>query len=110
MRAARSFLIVPCLLVLGLAGVGAQANPTAAPSLDPDCVRFDDPTAVVDGEIVFAGFTAYRSGLDHAVGAWSPARGFSVRCGRWCPKVPRFPRRRTSSTATPTSPGRRSRA
>jgi hypothetical protein len=78
MRAARSFLIVPCLLVLGLAGVGAQANPTAAPSLDPDCVRFDDPSAVVDGEIVFAGFTAYRSGLDHAVGAWSPARGFSV--------------------------------
>jgi hypothetical protein len=80
--------MVPFLLVLGLAGVGAQSTPTptpspnpartAVPSLDPDCVRFDDPTAVVNGEIVFAGYTAYRFALDHAVAAWSPERGFAV--------------------------------
>ena len=28
--------------------------------LDPSCIRFDDPNAVVNGEIVYAGFTAYE--------------------------------------------------
>jgi hypothetical protein len=48
------------------------------PSLDPACVRFDDPNAVVNAEIVYAGFTAYEAALDHAVEAWSPARGFAI--------------------------------
>ena len=47
-------------------------------SLDPACIRFDDPNAVVNGEIVHAEFTAYDFGLEHAVGAWSPARGFAI--------------------------------
>jgi hypothetical protein len=67
-----------CLLVqLGAAGAAAMQT-TPLPSLDPACIRFDDPNAVVNGEIVYADFTAYRSGLDHAVDAWSPARGFAV--------------------------------
>jgi hypothetical protein len=37
-----------------------------SPGLDPSCIRFDDPNAVVNGEIVYAGFTAYELGLDHA--------------------------------------------
>jgi hypothetical protein len=67
-----------CLLVQ-LGSAGAAAMQTAPlPSLDPACIRFDDPNAVVNGEIVYADFTAYTSGLDHAVDAWSPARGFAV--------------------------------
>jgi hypothetical protein len=56
----------------------ARQSVTPAPALDPACIRFDDPNAVRDGEILFVDFTAYRFGLDHAVDAWSPARGFSV--------------------------------
>jgi hypothetical protein len=79
-RARRSLLIVLCTLVQLLMAAGATARQTAPspPSLDPACVRFDDPNAVVNGEIVYAGFTAYASALDHAVTAWSPARGFAV--------------------------------
>ena len=69
------------LLPLQLLGsTGARATQTAPPfrSLDPACIRFDDPNAVVNGEIVYAAFTAYEFGLDHAVNAWSPARGFAV--------------------------------
>ena len=79
-RAGRSLLIVLCLLlhVLGSAGATATQTAPSLPSLDPACIRFDDPNAVVNGEIVYAGFTAYESGLDHAVDAWSPARGFAV--------------------------------
>jgi hypothetical protein len=81
-RAGRDLLIVlGMLLPLALPGsTGAGATQTAPPSrfLDPACIRFDDPNAVVNGEIVYAAFTAYESGLDHAVDAWSPARGFAV--------------------------------
>src|SRR5918998_326923 len=81
-RAGRGLLIVLCLLlqVPLLGSTGVRATQTAPPSrsLDPACVRFDDPNAVVNGEIIYAGFTAYEAGLDHAVNAWSPARGFAV--------------------------------
>jgi hypothetical protein len=46
--------------------------------VDPSCIRFDDPNAVLNGEIVYAGFTTYERGLDHALAAWSPDRGFTV--------------------------------
>ncbi len=81
-RPARGLLIVLCLLLQAplLGSTGARATQTAPPSrsLDPACIRFDDPNAVVNGEIVYAAFTAYEFGLDHAVDAWSPARGFAV--------------------------------
>jgi hypothetical protein len=77
-RAGRSVPIVLCLLLLGLAGATATQTATPLPSLDPSCVRFDDPNAVANGEIVYAGFTAYELGLDHAVDAWSPDRGFAI--------------------------------
>jgi hypothetical protein len=79
MRTDGGFLIVACLLVLGITGTGAQATPTTASSaLDADCSRFNDPSAVVDGEIVYTSFTAYDWALDHAVKAWSPDRGFAI--------------------------------
>jgi hypothetical protein len=65
-------------MLLGAPGAMAMQTALSLPSLDPACVRFDDPNAVVNGEIVYAGFTAYQSGVDHAVDAWSPARGFAV--------------------------------
>src|SRR5688500_12859223 len=77
-RALRSLPIVLALLLLGLAGATARQTTTSLPSLDPSCVRFDDPNAVVNGEIVYAGFTAYERGLDHALAAWSPDRGFAI--------------------------------
>jgi hypothetical protein len=79
-RAGRALLIVVCMLVPLLGSTGARATQTAplARSLDPACIRFDDPNAVVNGEIVYAEFTAYDFGLEHAVDAWSPARGFAV--------------------------------
>jgi hypothetical protein len=71
--------MVLCLLwLLGSAGATAMQTAPSPASLDPACIRFDDPNAVVNGEIVYAGFTAYASGLDHAVAAWSPARGFAI--------------------------------
>ena len=80
MRAARSLLALLCLLTLGIAGAAASqvTTPSPSPNLDPACIRFDDPNAVLNGEIVYAGFTAYEDGLAHAVEAWSPARGFAV--------------------------------
>src|SRR5215217_3560742 len=81
---ARSLLIVLCLLLplhLQLLGSATATSTQSAPSpgsLDPACVRFNDPNAVVNGEIVYAGFTAYDSALDHALDAWSPARGFAI--------------------------------
>ncbi len=84
MRAARSLPVVSCLL-LGIASAMASQVPMPSPAptpssdLDPACIRFDDPNAVIAGEIVYAGFTAYTIGLDHAVDAWSAARGFAVR-------------------------------
>jgi hypothetical protein len=79
-HAGRSLLIVLCMFsqLLGSASAGATQTAPATRSLDPACIRFDDPNAVVNGEIVYAGFTAYESGLDHALDAWSPARGFAV--------------------------------
>ena len=79
-RAGRALLIVVCMLVPLLGSTGAKATQTApvARSLDPACIRFDDPNAVVNGEIVYAEFSAYDFGLEHAVDAWSPARGFAV--------------------------------
>src|SRR5215204_1806696 len=79
-RAGRILLIVLCLLLPLLGSAGARATQTAplSRSLDPACIRFDDPNAVVNGEIVYAGFTAYDAALDHAVDAWSPARGFAI--------------------------------
>jgi hypothetical protein len=81
-RAGRSLLIVLGMLVhvqlLASAGAAATLTAPSLPSLDPSCIRFDDPNAVVNGEIVYAGFTAYEAGLDHAIDAWSPARGFAV--------------------------------
>ena len=78
--AGQSLLILLGMLfpLLGSAGATATLTAQSPPSLDPACIRFNDPNAVVNGEIVYAGFTAYASGLDHAVDAWSPARGFAV--------------------------------
>ena len=79
-RAGRSLVIVLFMLLPLLGSTGATATLTqpGSRSLDPACIRFDDPNAVVNGEIVYAGFTAYEFGLDHAVEAWSPARGFAI--------------------------------
>src|SRR5215207_5282335 len=79
-RAGRSFFIVLCVLLQVLGSTGARATQSAPSpwSLDPACIRFIDPNAVVNGEIVYAGFTAYEAGLDHAVAAWSPVRGFAI--------------------------------
>ena len=79
-RAGRSLVIVLFMLLplLGSTGATATLTQSASRSLDPACIRFDDPNAVVNGEIVYAGFTAYEFGLDHAVEAWSPARGFAI--------------------------------
>jgi hypothetical protein len=68
----------PHLQLLGSAGATATQSASSPGPLDPACIRFDDPNAVVNGEIVYAGFTAYQSGLDHALAAWSPARGFAI--------------------------------
>src|ERR671910_3273306 len=76
-RAGQSLLIVLCTLLGSASATATQTAPLPS-SLDPACIRFDDPNAVVNGEIVYAGFTAYEAGLDHAVDAWSPARGFAV--------------------------------
>jgi hypothetical protein len=79
-RAGRSLFIVLCVLLQVLGSTGARATQSApsSRSLDPACIRFIDPNAVVNGEIVYVGFTAYEAGLDHAVAAWSPARGFAI--------------------------------
>jgi hypothetical protein len=70
-RAGRSLIIVLCMFLQLLGSTGATATQTqpSSQSLDPACIRFDDPNAVVNGEIVYAGFTAYEFGLDHAVRA-----------------------------------------
>jgi hypothetical protein len=75
--------IVALLVLPGFVGAGTQAQTpaeasTPAARIDADCIRFNDPNAVVNGEIVYASFTDYTTGLEHAVDAWSPARGFSV--------------------------------
>jgi hypothetical protein len=81
-RAGRGLLIVLCMLLnlqlLGLTGAMATQTAPSSQSLDPACIRFDDPNAVVNGEIVYAGFTGYEFGLDHAIDAWSPAHGFAI--------------------------------
>jgi hypothetical protein len=79
-RAGQILPIMLGILLQLLGSVGATATQTASPpaSLDPACIRFDDPNAVVNGEIAYAGFTAYEAALDHAVDAWSPARGFAI--------------------------------
>jgi hypothetical protein len=66
------------LQLLGSVGATATQPASSLASLDPACIRFNDPNAVVNGEIVYAGFTAYEAALDHAVDAWSPARGFAT--------------------------------
>jgi hypothetical protein len=61
--------------------MGTAATPQASdplPVLDADCVRFTEPSAVVDGEIVYVNFSTYTAGLEHALDAWSPALGFAV--------------------------------
>ena len=80
MPAARSLSLVLCLLALGLASAAAQqvTPPSPSRSLDPACIRFIDPTAVMQGEIMYAGFTAYEDALAHAIEVWSPSRGFAV--------------------------------
>ena len=78
MRVERCLTIVPCLVLLVLGGLGTRAGAPSAQPLDPDCVQFHDPTAVSAGEVVYVGFTAYGAGLDHAVDAWAPERGFAV--------------------------------
>jgi len=79
-RTGRILPVVLGMLLQLLGSVGATAMQTASSlaSLDPACIRFDDPNAVVNGEIVYAGFTAYEAALDHALDAWSPARGFAI--------------------------------
>lgn len=52
--------------------------PDSLPSLDADCIRFLDPTAVVNDEIVYTSFSEYDAALTHAVRAWSPERGFGI--------------------------------
>ena len=83
-RAGQILPIVLSMLLQLLGSVGATATQTASSlvSLDPACIRFDDPNAVVNGEIVYTGFTAYEAALDHAVDAWSPARGSRRRLPR----------------------------
>jgi hypothetical protein len=79
-RTGRILPIMLGMLLQLLGSIGATATQSASPlaSLDPACIRFDDPNAVVNGEIVYAGFTAYEAALDHALDAWSPARGFAI--------------------------------
>jgi hypothetical protein len=79
----KCLLFVTCLLLLRLPNAGAQSPATPTPTapqiqLDADCIRFDNPNAVVDGEIVYTSFTVYTAALQHAVDAWSPARGFAI--------------------------------
>jgi hypothetical protein len=84
MSASFGGVFVVALLVLpGFVGAGTQAQTpaeasTPAARIDADCIRFNDPNAVVNGEIVYASFTDYTTGLEHAVDAWSPARGFAI--------------------------------
>ena len=81
--------------MLGAAGARATQTAPSLPSLDPACVRFDDPNAVVNGEIVYAGFTAYESGLDHAIEP-GPRRGDSPSpSARRSPPVMPFQKRQT---------------
>ena len=87
-------LVLLLVQLLGSAGVMATQTASSPASLDPACIRFDDPNAVVNGEIVYAGFTAYEAGLDHAVDAWSPARGFAIAFARRFPPGMRFLRTR----------------
>ena len=80
MTATRSLLIVFCLLTAGLPGAAARqvSPPSPPPFLDPACIRFNDPTAVMGGEIVYAGFTAYEDALAHA-----GERGFGFYVHVW---------------------------
>ena len=71
-------MIVLCVPLIWLTGNSAGQALSATPSLDPACIRFDDPNAVVNGEIVYVDFTAYDFALAHALAAWSPERGFAV--------------------------------
>lgn len=71
-------LLLVLVQLLGSASVMATQTGPSPVSLDPACIRFDDPDAVVNGEIAYAGFTVYQAALDHAVAAWSPARGFAI--------------------------------
>ncbi len=75
---ALGMLLLLLVQLLGSAGVMAAQTGPSPVSLDPACIRFDDPDAVINGEIAYAGFTAYEAALDHAVAAWSPARGFAI--------------------------------
>lgn len=74
--------LTPIVIFLGLPLLwihSTLASPaTTLPSLDPACIRFDDPNAVMDHEIVYADFTAYDVALAHAIDAWSPERGFTI--------------------------------
>jgi hypothetical protein len=71
-------LVVLLLGALGGAVAAQVGDPSPARVLDPACIRFDDPNAVVEGEVPFVAFTAYRFALDHAIDVWSPERGFAV--------------------------------
>jgi hypothetical protein len=61
-RAVRGFLILLCMLLplqlLGSTGARATQSTPSSRFLDPACIRFNDPNAVVNGEIVYAEFTA----------------------------------------------------
>jgi hypothetical protein len=75
--------LVALLVLIGFAGAGTRTHTpaeasTPAARIDADCIRFNDPNAVVNGEIVYASFTDFTTGLEHAVDAWSPARGFAI--------------------------------
>jgi hypothetical protein len=78
MQRAASFVLLPCLLLLGLTGALGQPGVTLLPQLDADCVQFLNPPAAIDGEITYVSFTEYADGLARAVDAWSPERGFAV--------------------------------
>ena len=77
LRLSLGLVMALLVLIAGLAGAAAQVDRPAA-RLDVDCVRFLDPNAVFDGEIVYADYTAYGVALDHAIDAWSPQRGFAI--------------------------------
>ncbi len=88
------------LSVVSLAASNApiDATPVTArplPSLDADCIRFLDPPAVMDGEIVYTSFSSYEAAVAHAVAAWSPALGFSVPLHEAAPNGDAIPSRAT---------------
>lgn len=56
----------------------AAAQSSPLPALDPDCIRFVEPSAAANGDIAFVGFTSHVDAMHHAVAVWSPEQGFGI--------------------------------